>query len=112
MKNLLIYGDASKNSFNDWLATSGLYIAFALAGVVFLVVLGLFLYTYIKEKKNGPVLKVGQPKEIKNDALLKALGDAGTGLTSTKVKRKNTTDIVVNVNHGVVSKGTLSDTME
>ena len=74
MKNLLVYGDASKNSFNDWLATSGLYIAFALAGVVFLVVLGLFLYTYIKEKKNGPVLKVGQPKEIKNDNVLKALG--------------------------------------
>ncbi len=76
MKNLVIYGDASKNSFNEWLGTWGLYIAFALAGVVFLTVLGLFLYTYIKGKKEGPIIKVSQQKVIKNEAALAALGGA------------------------------------
>lgn len=76
MKNLLIYGDASKNSFNEWLSTSGLYIAFALAGAVFLVVLILFLYTYIKSRKEGPIVQKEQPKAIKNEAVLAALGGA------------------------------------
>lgn len=76
MKNLVIYGDASKNSFNEWLGTWGLYIAFALAGVVFLTVLGLFLYTYIKGKKEGPIIKAPQQKAIKNEAALAALGGA------------------------------------
>ena len=76
MKNLVIYGDASKNSFNEWLGTWGLYIAFALAGVVFLTVLGLFLYTYIKGKKEGPIIKAPQQKVIKNEASLAALGGA------------------------------------
>ena len=74
MKNLLIYGDASKNSFNEWLGTWGLYISIALAGVVFLTVLALFLYTYFKAKKNGPVLQKSEPKVIKNEAVLSALG--------------------------------------
>lgn len=76
MKNLVIYGDASKNSFNEWLSTSGLYIAFALAGAVFLVVLILFLYTYIKSRKEGPIVQKEQPKVIKNEAVLAALGGA------------------------------------
>ena len=76
MNKLHIYGDASKNSFNEWLGTWGLYIAFALAGVVFLTVLGLFLYTYFKTKKNGPVLTNNQTKVIKNERVLDALGGA------------------------------------
>ena len=76
MKNLVIYGDASKNSFNEWLGTWGLYIAFALAGVVFLTVLALFLYTYIKGKKQGPIPTAKQTKIIKNEAALEALGGA------------------------------------
>lgn len=76
MKNLVIYGDASKNSFNEWLGTWGLYIAFALAGVVFLTVLALFLYTYIKGKKQGPITKKPEQKVIKNEAALAALGGA------------------------------------
>ena len=76
MKNLVIYGDASKNSFNEWLGTWGLYIAFGLAGVVFLTVLALFLYTYIKGKKQGPILTKNEPKVIKNEAALVALGGA------------------------------------
>lgn len=75
MKYLHVYGDASKNAFNDWLASYGFYIAFALATVVFFVVLGLFIYTFVKEKKNGPVLtNKNQPKVIKNEPVLKALG--------------------------------------
>lgn len=74
MKYLIIYGDASKNTFNEWLSTYGLYIAFGLAGAVFLTVLGLFLYTYIKGKKEGPVV-ANKPKEvIKNEDVLNALG--------------------------------------
>lgn len=76
MKNLLIYGDASKNSFNEWLGTWGLYISIGLAAAVFLTVLGLFLYTYIKSKKEGPILKKSEPKVIKNEAVLSALGGA------------------------------------
>ncbi len=74
MENLIIYGDASKNSFNEWLGTYGLYISFALAGVVFLTVLGLFLYTYIKGKKQGPMTTKVPTKVIKNEAVLVALG--------------------------------------
>ncbi len=74
MENLIIYGDASKNSFNEWLGTYGLYISFALAGVVFLTVLGLFLYTYIKGKKQGPMTTKAPTKVIKNEAVLVALG--------------------------------------
>ena len=74
MKNLVIYGDASKNSFNEWLGTWGLYIAFGLAGVVFLTVLALFLYTYIKGKKQGPVIQSKPTQVIKNEAALAALG--------------------------------------
>lgn len=74
MENLIIYGDASKNSFNEWLGTYGLYISFALAGVVFLTVLGLFLYTYIKGKKQGPMTTKSPTKVIKNEAVLVALG--------------------------------------
>ena len=76
MKNLLIYGDASKNSFNEWLGSWGLYIAFGLAGVVFLTVLALFLYTYIKGKKEGPALNSAPKKVIKNEVALAALGGA------------------------------------
>lgn len=76
MNYLVIYGDASKNSFNEWLGTWGLYISFALAGVVFITVLALFLYTYFKGKKNGPVLKKPEQKVIKNEAVLSALGGA------------------------------------
>ena len=76
MKNLVIYGDASKNSFNEWLGTWGLYISFALAGVVFLSVLALFLYTYFKGKKNGPIIQKQETKVIKNEAVLSALGGA------------------------------------
>ena len=77
MEHLVIYGDASKNSFNEWLSTSGLYIAFALAGAVFLTVLILFLYTYIKGKKEGPaIVKQPEKKVIKNEEVLAALGGA------------------------------------
>ena len=76
MNYLVIYGDASKNSFNEWLGTWGLYISFALAGVVFITVLALFLYTYFKGKKNGPVLKKPEQKVMKNEAVLSALGGA------------------------------------
>lgn len=74
MKYLIIYGDASKNTFNEWLSTYGLYIAFGLAGAVFLTVLGLFLYTYIKGKKEGPVVLNKQKEVIKNEDVLNALG--------------------------------------
>lgn len=76
MKNLIIYGDASVSPFNEWLKTWGFYIALALAGVVFLTVLALFLYTYIKGKKQGPVLPTKQVKVIKNEEALRALGGA------------------------------------
>ena len=76
MKNLIIYGDASVSPFNEWLKTWGFYIALGLASVVFLTVLGLFLYTYIKSKKEGPVLPTKQIKVIKNEAALAALGGA------------------------------------
>ncbi len=76
MENLIIYGDASKNSFNEWLGSYGLYIAIGLAGVVFLTVLGLFLYTYFKGKKQGPIIKAPERKVIQNEEALKALGGA------------------------------------
>lgn len=76
MENLIIYGDASKNSFNEWLGSYGLYIAIGLAGAVFLTVLGLFLYTYFKGKKQGPIIKAPERKVIKNEEALKALGGA------------------------------------
>ena len=76
MENLIIYGDASKNSFNEWLGSYGLYIAIGLAGAVFLTVLGLFLYTYFKGKKQGPIIKVPERKVIQNEEALKALGGA------------------------------------
>ncbi len=76
MKNLIIYGDASKNSFNEWLGSYGLYIAIGLAGAVFLTVLGLFLYTYFKGKKQGPIIKAPERKVIQNEEALKALGGA------------------------------------
>lgn len=76
MENLIIYGDASKNSFNEWLGSYGLYIAIGLAGVVFLTVLGLFLYTYFKGKKQGPIIKTPERKVIQNEEALKALGGA------------------------------------
>lgn len=76
MENLIIYGDASKNSFNEWLGSYGLYIAIGLAGAVFLTVLGLFLYTYFKGKKQGPVIKAPERKVIQNEEALKALGGA------------------------------------
>lgn len=74
MENLIIYGDASKNSFNEWLGSYGLYIAIGLAGAVFLTVLGLFLYTYFKGKKQGPIIKAPERKVIQNEEALKALG--------------------------------------
>lgn len=76
MENLIIYGDASKNSFNEWLGSYGLYIAIGLAGAVFLTVLGLFLYTYFKGKKQGPIIKAPERKVIQNEEALKALGGA------------------------------------
>lgn len=76
MENLIIYGDASKNSFNEWLGSYGLYIAIGLAGAVFLTVLGLFLYTYFKGKKQGPIIKAPERKVIHNEEALKALGGA------------------------------------
>lgn len=76
MENLIIYGDASKNSFNEWLGSYGLYIAIGLAGAVFLTVLGLFLYTYFKAKKQGPIIKAPERKVIQNEEALKALGGA------------------------------------
>lgn len=76
MENLIIYGDASKNSFNEWLGSYGLYIAIGLAGAVFLTVLGLFLYTYFKGKKQGPIIKAPERKVIQNEEVLKALGGA------------------------------------
>ncbi len=76
MENLIIYGDASKNSFNEWLGNYGLYIAIGLAGAVFLTVLGLFLYTYFKGKKQGPIIKAPERKVIQNEEALKALGGA------------------------------------
>ena len=76
MENLIIYGDASKNSFNEWLGSYGLYIAIGLAGAVFLTVLGLFLYTYFKGKKQGPIVKAPERKVIQNEEALKALGGA------------------------------------
>ena len=76
MENLIIYGDASKNSFNEWLGSYGLYIAIGLAGAVFLTVLGLFLYTYFKGKKQGPIIKAPERKVIQNKEALKALGGA------------------------------------
>ncbi len=74
MENLIIYGDASKNSFNEWLGSYGLYIAIGLAGAVFLTVLALFLYTYFKGKKQGPIIKAPERKVIQNEEALKALG--------------------------------------
>ena len=76
MENLIIYGDASKNSFNEWLGSYGLYIAIGLAGAVFLTVLALFLYTYFKGKKQGPIIKAPERKVIQNEEALKALGGA------------------------------------
>lgn len=76
MENLIIYGDASKNSFNEWLGSYGLYIAIGLAGAVFLTVLGLFLYTYFKGKKQGAIIKAPERKVIQNEEALKALGGA------------------------------------
>jgi len=77
MGNLVIYGDASKNKFGEWLSSYGLYISFALAGAVFLTVLGLFIYAKVKAKKDGPVYHPQKEvKVIKNEAVLQALGGA------------------------------------
>ena len=91
MKNLLYSGDASKNSFNEWLSTWGIWISIIVAAIVFFVVLGLFLYTYFKGKigrascretyfkgkKEGAIIaQKQQQKQIKNEAVLEALGGA------------------------------------
>ena len=44
--------DPQTNTFNEWLRSYGMYIAFVVAGIVFLVVVILFVIALIKRKKN------------------------------------------------------------
>lgn len=76
MKNFLVYGsDPTINGFNEFLATWGIWISCALAGIIFITVLILFIYTYRKSKKNPTFYKAPkQVKEVKNEQALLALG--------------------------------------
>jgi len=78
MKTFLFYGsDPSINGFNEFLSTWGIWISCALAGIIFITVLILFLYTYNKGKKNPTFYKEPKAvKEIKNEQALAALGGA------------------------------------
>ena len=72
---MLILEDSQTNAFNEWLRSYGLYISLAVAGVVFLTVLVLFIISLIKRKKD-PTSAL--PKEIKLSAntskILEGLG--------------------------------------
>lgn len=72
---MLILEDSQTNAFNEWLRSYGLYISLAVAGVVFLTVLVLFIISLIKRKKDPTSVL---PKEIKLSAntskILEGLG--------------------------------------
>lgn len=107
MKNLLYSGDASKNSFNEWLSTWGIWISIMVAGVVFLVVLALFLYTYFKGKKEGAIIaQKQQQKQIKNEEALSALGGADNILDHSL---NGSRIILVLNNYDVVDQGKLRE---
>lgn len=107
MKNLLYSGDASKNSFNEWLSTWGIWISIMVAGFVFLVVLGLFLYTYFKGKKEGAIIaQKQQQKQIKNEEALSALGGADNILDHSL---NGSRIILVLNNYDVVDQGKLRE---
>ena len=72
---MLILEDSQTNAFNEWLRSYGLYISLAVAGVVFLTVLVLFIIALIKRKKDPTSVL---PKEVKLSAntskILEGLG--------------------------------------
>lgn len=78
MKTFLIYGsDPTINGFNEFLSTWGIWISCALAGIIFITVLILFIYTYRKGKKNPTFYQEPKVvKEVKNEQALSALGGA------------------------------------
>lgn len=66
--------DPTTNPLNDWLLNYGIYIAIALAGIAFIVVLTLFIISMVKRKKemSGESFHIS-PSE-KSESILLALG--------------------------------------
>ena len=54
---LFFENDPTTNPFNDWLRSYGIWLSFAAAGIVFLVVLVLFIIAMAKRKQNPVAYK-------------------------------------------------------
>lgn len=74
--------DPQTDVFNEWLRTYGIYIAIAVAGVIFLTVLILFIISIVKRKKNPELyIPSSEAKPHNNLEILNALGGASNILS-------------------------------
>ena len=70
----LLESDPTQNGFNNWLRDYGIWISLAAAGIVFLVVLVLFIIAMVKRKKDPIGYKPTSVQQAETSRILEALG--------------------------------------
>ena len=66
--------DPTVNPLNEWLKSYGIWISFAMAGVVFTVVLVFFIIAMVKRKNNPTYFVEKKTKSVETQNILEALG--------------------------------------